>query len=150
MKRIALLLKLAILALVIGCSRTPELEKLAFSRLPKALEEAMIEDLSVSGGAQIDSPEILYSCDSLCIIQFKAVAKNPDADGYSFPVRYVFVRDVVLSHAYGHPVYAEKISGCPEMTPEDIEKTKAEFKRDAKKAYAFYASTATLIPSEDL
>lgn len=140
-----------LLALAVGCATPSErIEDKAFSRLPKALEEAMMEDLSLSGGADIVSPEILYSCDSLFIVQFKAVAKNPEAGGYSFPVRYVFVRDVVLSHAYGHPVYAEKMTGCPEMTPEEIAQAKAEFKRDAEKAYTFYVSTATLIPSEDL
>ena len=55
-----------------------------------------------------------------------------------------------MSHAYGHPVYAEKLSGCPDMTPKEIAKAKAEFERDAEKAYAFFASTAILIPSEDL
>lgn len=151
MKRIVPLLSLAILLMVIGCSPKPvSLEEKALSRLPKALEQAMVEDLSLSGGAEIVSPEILYSCDSLCIIQFKAVAKNPEAEGYSFPVRYVFLQDMVLSHAYGRPVYAEKMSGAPDMTPEEIQKTQAEYQRDAKKAYAYYSSTANVIAPEDL
>lgn len=150
MKRIVPLLSVALLAFAIGCSHQSELEKVAFSRLPKALEQAMEVDLSLSGGATIASPDILYSCDSLCIIQFKAVAKSPEAEGYSFPVRYVFVRDVVMSHAYGHPVYAEKLSGAPEMTPEEIQQAKDEFQRDAGKLYPFYSSTATPINPEDL
>lgn len=151
MKRIVPLLSLALLQLVIGCSPKPaSLEEKALSRLPKALEQAMVEDLSLSGGAEIVSPEILYSCDSLCIIHFTAVAKAPEAEGYSFPVRYIFLQDMVLSHAYGHPVFAEKLTGSPEMTPDDIQKTKADYKRDAKKAYAYYASTANVIAQEDL
>ena len=150
MKRIVPLFAFVLLALAVGCSTRSGIEEQAFSRLPKALEKAMLEDMNTAGGAQVVSPEVLYSCDSLCIIQFKAVARDPGLDGYSFPVRYVFVRDVVLSHAYGHPVYAEKISGCPEMTPEEIRQVKAEFKRDAKKAYSYYASTAQQIPTEDL
>ena len=149
MKRIVLL-PLILLLMALGCSTTPQLEKVAFARIPKALEKAMQEDLSLSGGAQIVSPEVLYSCDSLCIIQFKAVAKDSKGEGYSFPVRYVFVRDMVMSHAYGHPVYSEKISGAPEMTPEEIQKTKAEFQRDADKLYPYYSATATLISPEDL
>ncbi len=151
MKRIIPLLSVALLALALACSSpTPELKDVAFARLPKALEQAMVEDLGLQGGAEIVSPEILYSCDSLCIIHCTAVAKAPKADGYSFPVRYVFLQDMVLSHAYGHPVYAEKLSGSPEMTPEDIQKTKADYQRDAQKAYAYYSSTATLIDQEDL
>ena len=150
MKRIVPLLLCALTALAVGCSTRSEIEKSAYSRLPKALEEAMMEDLSATGGADIVSPVIIYSCDSLFIVQFKAVAKDPGLKGYSFPVRYVFVQDMVLSHVYGHPVYAEKITGCPEMTPEEIEQTRAEFKRDAKKAYVYYASTASPITQEDL
>lgn len=151
MKRIVPLFSLAVLLMVVGCSTQPSsLKDKALVRLPKALEQAMVEDLGLQGGAEIVSPEILYSCDSLCIIHFTAVAKAPKADGYSFPVRYVFLQDMVLSHAYGHPVYAEKLSGSPEMTPEDIQKTKADYQRDAQKAYAYYSSTATLIPQEDL
>jgi hypothetical protein len=151
MKRIVPLLSFALLALALACSSpTPELKDVAFARLPKALEQAMVEDLGLPGGAEIVSPEILYSCDSLCIIHFTAVAKAPEADGYSFPVRYVFLQDMVLSHAYGHPVYAEKLSGSPEMTPEDIQQTKAEYQRDARKAYAYYSSTANVIDPKDL
>ena len=151
MKRIVPLLSVALLALALACSSpTPELKDVAFARLPKALEQAMVEDLGLQGGAEIVSPEILYSCDSLCIIHFTAVAKAPKADGYSFPVRYVFLQDMVLSHAYGHPVYAERISGCPEMTPEEIEETKAQFQQDAEKAYKYFSSTANQIDPEDL
>lgn len=150
MKRIVPLLSCALLAIALGCSTSPELEKTAFSRLPKALEEAMMEDLSMSGGADIESPVVLYSCDSLFIVQFKAVAKDPQWKGYSFPVRYVFVRDMVLSHAYGHPVYGEKLSGCPEMDEKDIHEEKAKFKKDADKAYTFYVSTAKQLSPEDL
>ena len=110
----------------------------------------MQEDLSLPGGARIVSPEVLYSFDSLCIIQFKAVATDPKEEGYSFPVRYVFVQDMVMSHAYGHPVYSEKISGAPEMTPEEIQQAKAEFQRDADKLYPYYSATSTLMSPEDL
>ncbi len=151
MKRIVPLFSLAVLLMVVGCSTQPSsLKDKALVRLPKALEQAMVEDLSLPGGAEIVSPEILYTCDSLCIIHCTAVAKAPEADGYSFPVRYVFLQDMVLSHAYGRPVYAEKLSGSPELTQEDIRQARAEYQRDAKKAYAYYSSTATLIAQEDL
>ena len=87
-----------------GCSRTPGLERMAYERLPKVLERTMMEELSIPGGAEIVSPMTLYSCDSLCIIQFKAVARNPEAQGYSFPARYFLVKDMMFSRAYGYPV----------------------------------------------
>ncbi len=60
MKRIVPLLSFALLALALACSSpTPELKDVAFARLPKALEQAMVEDLGLPGGAEIVSPEIL-------------------------------------------------------------------------------------------
>ena len=56
------------------------------ARLPKALESAMEDQMSVKGGAQIQSPETIYDSDSLCIIHFQAVAKDPTGKDYSFPV----------------------------------------------------------------
>ena len=150
MKRTVLFWSCALLVMALSCSTRPELERKALVRIPEALERAMEEELSMSGGGTVTSPEILYSCDSLCIIQFKATAKDPQWEGYSFPARYVLVQDMVLSHAYGHPVYSEKLTGCPELTPEEREETKVKYQKEADQLYTFYASTATLIDPEDL
>lgn len=141
---------LFLLALLQGCSGTASLEEKAFSRIPKALEKAMEEELSMTGGGTVSSPEVLYSCDSLCIIQFKAVAKDPRQEGYSFPARYIMGLDMVLSHAYGHPVYFEKLTGCPDLSPEEMEETKASLRKEGDALYTFYASTANSIAPKDL
>lgn len=150
MKRLVPLLSCALLALALGCSSTPELEKIAFSRIPKVLERTMLEEMELSGGANIVSPVVLYSCDSLCIIQFKAVAKNPEANGYSFPARYFLVRDMVFSRAYGYPVYSEKLTGCPDLDEKEIQEIKAKFEKEGQQTYIYYSSTCELIPPEDL
>jgi len=150
MKRLVPLLSCALLALALGCSSTPELEKIAFSRIPKVLERTMLEEMELSGGANIVSPVVLYSCDSLCIIQFKAVAKNPEANGYSFPARYFLVRDMVFSRAYGYPVYSEKMTGCPDLDEKEIQEIKAKFEKEGQQTYIYYSSTSELIPPEDL
>lgn len=141
---------LFLLALLQGCSGTASLEEKAFSRIPKALEKAMEEELSMTGGGTVSSPEVLYSCDSLCIIQFKAVAKDPQWEEYSFPARYIMGQDMVLSHAYGHPVYFEKLTGCPDLSPEEMEETKASLQKEGDALYTFYASTANPIAPKDL
>jgi len=141
---------LFLLALLQGCSGTASLEEKAFSRIPKALEKAMEEELSMTGGGTVSSPEVLYSCDSLCIIQFKAVAKDPQWEEYSFPARYIMGQDMVLSHAYGHPVYFEKLTGCPDLSPEEMEETKASLRKEGDALYTFYASTANSIAPKDL
>lgn len=141
---------LFLLALLQGCSGTASLEEKAFLRIPKALEKAMEEELSMTGGGTVSSPEVLYSCDSLCIIQFKAVAKDPQWEEYSFPARYIMGQDMVLSHAYGHPVYFEKLTGCPDLSPEEMEETKANLRKEGDALYTFYASTANSIAPKDL
>lgn len=141
---------LFLLALLQGCSGTTSLEEKALSRIPKALEKAMEEELSMTGGGTVSSPEVLYSCDSLCIIQFKAVAKDPQWEEYSFPARYIMGQDMVLSHAYGHPVYFEKLTGCPDLSPEEMEETKASLRKEGDALYTFYASTANSIAPKDL
>lgn len=141
---------LFLLTLLQGCSGTASLEEKAFSRIPKALEKAMEEELSMTGGGTVSSPEVLYSCDSLCIIQFKAVAKDPQWEEYSFPARYIMGQDMVLSHAYGHPVYFEKLTGCPDLSPEEMEETKASLRKEGDALYTFYASTANPIAPKDL
>ena len=150
MKRIVRLLSYALLVMAWSCSTQPALEQKALSRIPEALERAMNEELSMSGGGTVSSPEILYSCDSLCIIQFKAVAKDPQWEGYSFPARYIMGQDMVLSHAYGHPVYFEKLTGCPDLSPEEMEETKASLRKEGDALYTFYASTANPIAPKDL
>ena len=150
MKRLVPLLSCALLALALGCSSTPELEEIAFSRIPKVLERTMLEEMELPGGANIVSPVVLYSCDSLCIIQFKAVAKNPEANGYSFPARYFLVRDMVFSRAYGYPVYSEKLTGCPDLDEKEIQEIKAKFEKEGQQTYIYYSSTCELIPPEDL
>lgn len=149
--RMRKILPLILLALMVsGCAGTPGLEKIAYGRLSKVLERTMVEELSISGGAEIVSPVTMYSCDSLCIIQFKAVVKDPKYEGYSFPVRYAFVRDMVMSYALGHPVYAEKMTGCPDMNPKERKEAKAKFKEKAQENYTYYASISNFVPSEDL
>ena len=150
MKRIVRLLYCGLLVMAWSCSSQPELEQKAFARIPEALEKAMMEELAMSGGAAVSSPDVLYSCDSLCIIQFKAVAKDPQWEEYSFPARYIMGQDMVLSHAYGHPAYFEKLTGCPDLSPEEMEETKASLRKEGDALYTFYASTANPIAPKDL
>ena len=152
MKRKLLLKILAAVALATGCTQaqTPELEELAYKRLPKAVDKAMVEELSISGGAEIVSPVTLYSCDSLCIIQLTVSAKNPEYAGYRFPARYAFVKDMVMSYAYGTAIYSEKITGSPDLSEKKIEEIKEQFKRDADKLYVYYSAVATSVHIEDL
>ena len=146
-KNISYYFHLAALILLASCSSSPEgLGKMAMKRLPDALEMAMEDQMSVKGGARIQSPEIIFDCDSLCIIHFQAVAKDPSGKEYSFPVRYVFVRDAFLSAAEGHPVYSELVTGSPTMDRSEVEKLKEYCREHSDELYVHYAGAANPIP----
>lgn len=145
-----ILLCLAALVAAASCSSRGGLEKLAMKRLPTALEKAMEVQMGVKGGAKIQSPEIIYDCDSICMIQFQALAKDSAGEDYTFPVRYIFVKDVFMSAAKGHPVYSEMVAGSPKMDREEVQKLKDHCREHGTELYVFYSGAASPIDSEDL
>ncbi len=151
MKR-SLFILLCLLALLASacCKSKPVMEALAMQRLPASLEKAMLQDLSLPGGAEIISPETIYVCDSLCIIQFDAVAKDSLGQELRFPVRYALVRDFIMSAATGEPYYAENIAGAPAMGAEEIEELKQYCKKEGAKMYSYYCSIADHVDLEEL
>ena len=140
----------AVLLAAASCSSWNGLEKLALRRMPKALEKAMEEQMSLSGGAKIKSVETIYDCDSLCIIHFQAVAKDPSGKDFSFPVRYVVLHDAFLSAAKGHPVYSEMVTGRQDMDREEIKNLKESCREKSDELYVYYSGVATPINPEDL
>lgn len=145
---ISLFLTVSLLA--VSCSSGKGLEEMAMKRLPKALEKAMEEQMSVKGGADILSPETIYQCDSLCIIQFEAVAKDPSAEDLRFPVRYIFLRDVFMSAVTGQPYYAEMVTGCPTMSAEEIARLKESYQENGHNLYVYYSGLAAHIDKNNL
>ena len=141
---------LAALLLPASCSSRHGLERMAMERMPKGLEKAMEEQMSLKGGAKIESPETIYDCDSLCIIQFKAVAKDTSGEEFSFPVRYIFLRDVFMSAAKGHPVYSEMVVGSPTMDRKEVEMLKESCRKTGHDLYIFYSGAANPIDQEDI
>lgn len=141
---------LAVTLLAASCSSRKGLEGMAMERLPKALEKAMEDQMSLKGGAKIQSTETIYNCDSLCIIHFQAVAKDPSGKDFSFPVRYVFLHDAFLSAAKGHPVYSEMVTGRQDMDREEIKNLKESCREKSDELYVYYSGVATPINPEDL
>ena len=139
-----------VLFFAVSCSSGNGLEGMAMERLPKALEKAMEEQMSLKGGAQIQSPDIIYDSDSLCMIQFKAVAKDPSGKKFSFPVRYIYLRDVFMSAAKGHPIYLEMVTGCQTMNRKELKTLKESCREKSNELYIYYAGVATPINPEDI
>jgi hypothetical protein len=141
---------IATLFIAASCSSRKGLEGMAMERLPKALEKAMEDQMSLKGGAKIQSLETIYVCDSLCMIQFQAAAKDPSGKEFSFPVRYVLLHDVFLSAAKGHQVYLEMVTGCQEMNRKELKTLKESCREKGNDLYVYYAGVASPINPEDL
>ena len=150
MKRTRRILLCLLSMLVCACSSQPMMEKLAMQRLQKSLEKAMQQELALSGGAEIASPQTVYVCDSLCIIIFEAVAKDPAGQELRFPVRYALVRDGIMSAATGQPYYAESITGAPRMGSKESEEFKQYCRKEGTKMYDYYVSVGEHVDLEEL
>ena len=96
------------------------------------------------------SDTIPRDSDSLCIIHFQAVAKDPAGKDYSFPVRYVFLRDNFMSAAKGHPVYMDMVTGSPTMTTDEVQKLKTYCDENSHDLYVYYAGVASPIDSNGI
>ena len=138
------------LLLAASCSSRNGIERMAMERLPIALEKALGEKSTIKQGARIQSPETLYKCDSLCIILFKAVGKDPDGNKVSIPVRYVYLCDVVLSAVKGHPVYSELVNVGQNTNRQGIRDLKKTYRDSADDLYLHYVGIATPIDSESI
>ena len=97
--------------LLFSCSNRGGLYNLAVKQLPITLETGMRDYMQTVGKPEIKDIEVIYDCDSLCVLQCRASA--PDQYGYrrSETVRYFFVKDVFLSKASGKTVYGDFVTG---------------------------------------
>ncbi len=127
-----------------ACHRETGLEKMALQRLPVGLEKAVRQQLPYTD-VRVERPLTLYDCDSLCVIQCEAVAKDAQGETVRFPVRYAFLLDVVMSAAEGHRVYCESVMGGPVLDEEEIRKTREVLAEKGTETYRYYLAASTNI-----
>ena len=110
MKRVCIII--ASLLLLCSCSeKKGSLYNEAVIFFPDRLKEAMNMYMGTVDTPEITGLEPIYDCDSICVLQ--CIASGTDAQGQkrSDSVRYIFVRDNMLSAASGRPVYLDNITG---------------------------------------
>ena len=59
----------------------------------------------------ISDIESVYDCDSICVIQCKAFAKDENGEYHGDTIRYFFVKDTFMTNATGTPVYGDLVMG---------------------------------------
>jgi len=146
MRRFFLILTSLFLLLFQSCDSTPSLEKMAMKRLHAAIAAELEDKFSYAGDVEILSPEVVYSCDSMCVIVFDAGVTDPESGKQvSLPAKYVLLRDVVMSAAYGHPYYAELISGRLGTKEEELKRLRKEYSKSGQEAYITLCAKANHI-----
>lgn len=113
MKRHSIILATLLLLLLCSCSANKGgLYKEAVKAFPDRLKEAMSQYMGTVDAPEITNLEPIYDCDSICVLQCIASGKDASGKKHSDSVRYIFVRDNMLSAVAGHPVYLDNITGA--------------------------------------
>ena len=112
MKRLCIVIVSMLLLGLCSCSsKKGSLYEEALKVFPQRLEAAMAEYMGTVDAPVITGLEPIYDCDSICVLQCKATGTDIYGKKRSDTVRYVFVKDNMLSAYYNRPIYLDNISG---------------------------------------
>lgn len=145
MKKLITALLLLSTTLTISCRRESSLAKIATAQLPVSLEREMAEILDAVGEPRIEDLTIVYDCDSLCILQCKAYAKDRSGRDLYDTIRYIFVQDRYMSWATGRPVYHESLTGGKFLSDKEIKEFRKETEENAAARYNYYLGISQLV-----
>lgn len=143
--RIAFLLTLCLCAG--SCTHKSHLHEAALKQLPITLEAAMAEYMGTVGKPIITDLQVIFDCDSLCILQCKASA--PDASGKlrEDTVRYFFVRDNMMSAFYGRPQYFDSVTGAQYLDKAGIREFVKKYNENSNEHYTYYLGMSAPVDS---
>ncbi len=133
----------ACMLLVFACRHNSSLSELAIRQLPSSLDEAMREQMGTVDTPEIKDVKVIYDCDSLCVVQCRAGAKDAYGMIRSETVRYFFVLDTYLSYATGIPSYGDLVVGGKYLEDRKSIKTfQKEMTERPKEVYMYYLSAS--------
>ena len=133
---------MAALMLLAACSRNGSLADVAVKRLPASLDLAMREQMGTVERPKIKDVKVIYDCDSICVVQCKAGAKDVYGKTRNETVRYFFVKDMFMSRATGVPTYGDLVVGGKYLKGKEISEFRKEMTDKAKGAYMYYLSAS--------
>lgn len=107
----------------------------------------MAEYMETVGEPTITDLQVIFDCDSLCILQCKASA--PDASGRrrEETVRYSFVRDNMMSAVSGRPQYFDRVTGAKYLDKKGIKDFVKKYKESSTEHYTNYLGMSAPIES---
>lgn len=138
-----LLLALSVL-LAVACGRNSgSLYDIALEQMPISVERGMRDYMSVVEKPVISDIELVYDCDSICVIQCKAFAKNEDGEYLGDTVRYYFVKDNFMTRAKGSPVYGDLVMGAEYLDRKGRKSFCRSMKAGGTERYLYYLGMAS-------
>lgn len=135
------------LLLLASCTSRKGISEVAMQYFPDKLSEAFSEYLGEKVTPEVSGLEVIYDCDSLCMIQCYAVVPDPSGDDTVESVRYTFAKDPFFSRVEGRPIYYHTVKGAAYFNKEEIKQFQKKMEDGGSRLFAFYlASCEPLTP----
>lgn len=149
MKRI-ILVSMAVMSLVMGCSRTYGITERAKKQLPVSLKEYINEFVPAIGDIDIRNLKTVYENDSICLLQFTAACKDTSGQDRQVDLRYVYLYDDVVSVMNGKMTFNEVFHEIPCMPDDLIKKNRETVRRNKESVFMnLYGSTLPVLTPFD-
>jgi len=133
---------ISILCLTSSCSNKAGLAPIAENNLPDLLDTEMRDYMGTVEKPVIKDLVVVFDCDSLCILQCHASAKDANGSTQSESIRYAFVKDTFLSACNGKDVYCHLVQGATYLDKKGIEEFHKKMKDYPQQMYTYYLSNA--------
>lgn len=131
-----------ILTLALSCTREETIITIAEENLPELLDREMKFYMGTVEKPEIKDLAVVYSCDSLCVLQCHASAKDSDGRLQSENIRYIFVKDTFMSAFEKDGVYCHAVQGAPYLDKQGIEDFCKKMRENPQEMYLHYLSSS--------
>lgn len=120
--------------------------RLAKENMPNLLETEMADYMGTVGKPDIQDVEVIYQCDSLCVLQAKVSGKDTSGAVQKETIRYFFIKDTFASAVFGLPEYCHSVTGAPYLDKKGIEEFCKEITAEPYKTYLYHLAKGRKIP----
>ncbi|MCF0173455.1 MAG: hypothetical protein HUJ91_07005 [Bacteroidales bacterium] len=131
---------LLLLSVFCSCSRAGGLAPTAKSYLPQLVDREMKEYLKTVDTPDIKDVEVVYDCDSICVLQCRASAKDAAGNVLKETIRYFFIKDKFMSACKGVDCFYHSLTGADFLDENGIEEFCTMMKENSSESFLLYLS----------
>lgn len=136
---------LATTLLIGACARESSIVPLAKQNMPALLEREMAEYMGTVEKPLIKDLQVVYQCDSMCVIQAHVSAKDAYGKVQKENIRYFFIKDTFASSLNEGDVYCHKVTGAVYLDKKGIKKFQDDLEKEPQRTYIYYLAASTPI-----